>query len=284
MTTKHSIWNKFLRPAAGLALLLVLIACTPEMLSKIEPAAPAAAATSLPGQDVGTGPASIESQLTPTSAPPAYLAKRGVGIPTNGAPLPPVPVPANMWFYDWGATSANLANPYYLPMSFSGEDRIPAGYTGTILVFNEPDNSGQANLTPVKAAAAYKTFRANHAPARLCVGGTTMLRSVNWLTAFIAELNRQNIPLPACFHMHSYIEGDLTVSNAHAALHVVASQSPMTCPLVEYLFAKLDFYWHHFEKYPLRQQNARIVLPERSGFGIELDPSKIDKQRLVQWA
>ncbi len=70
----------------------------------------------------------------------------------------------------------------------------------------------------------------------------------------------------------------------HAALHVVASQSPMTCPLVEYLFAKLDFYWHHFEKYPLRQQNAKIVLPERPGFGIELDPSKIDKQRLVQWA
>ena len=69
-----------------------------------------------------------------------------------------------------------------------------------------------------------------------------------------------------------------------AALHVLASQSPLTCPLVEYLFAKLDFYWHHFEKYPLRQQNARIVLPERSGFGIELDPSKIDKQRLVQWA
>lgn len=70
----------------------------------------------------------------------------------------------------------------------------------------------------------------------------------------------------------------------HAALHVVASQSPLTCPLVEYLFAKIDFYWHHFEKYPVRQQNGKIALPERPGFGIELDESKIEKQERVSWS
>jgi len=68
----------------------------------------------------------------------------------------------------------------------------------------------------------------------------------------------------------------------HAALHVVASQPPMTCPLVEYLINKMA-YWHHFEKDPPRLAGARIALPERPGFGIELDPAKIDKQSLQGW-
>lgn len=65
--------------------------------------------------------------------------------------------------------------------------------------------------------------------------------------------------------------------NIHAALHVVASQSPMTCPLCEYLL-----YWMpnkiFFEKYPLVPDKGFIALPERPGFGIELDRDKIKKE------
>jgi L-rhamnonate dehydratase len=68
----------------------------------------------------------------------------------------------------------------------------------------------------------------------------------------------------------------------HAALNVVASQSPMTCPLVEYLILKMSSY-HHFEKDPLRLASGRIALPERPGFGIQLDPTKIEKQTLLRW-
>jgi L-alanine-DL-glutamate epimerase-like enolase superfamily enzyme len=68
----------------------------------------------------------------------------------------------------------------------------------------------------------------------------------------------------------------------HAALHVVASQSPMTCPLVEYLIHKMSSYYH-FEKHPLRPVNGRIELPERPGFGIEFDPAKVENQTLVKW-
>ena len=69
--------------------------------------------------------------------------------------------------------------------------------------------------------------------------------------------------------------------NIHAALHVVASQSPMTCPQVEYL---LRFKPHktHFEKDPLVPVNGRIALPTRPGFGIELDESKITRQERVR--
>jgi L-rhamnonate dehydratase len=68
----------------------------------------------------------------------------------------------------------------------------------------------------------------------------------------------------------------------HAALHVVASQPPITCPLVEYLLTKMEPY-HHFEKEPLRPVAGKITLPERPGFGIELDLAKIEKQIHVTW-
>ncbi len=69
----------------------------------------------------------------------------------------------------------------------------------------------------------------------------------------------------------------------HTALHVVASQSPMTCPLIEYLINKMSSY-HHFEKEPLRPMAGKIALPERPGFGIDLDPAKIEKQTQVRWS
>jgi L-alanine-DL-glutamate epimerase-like enolase superfamily enzyme len=69
----------------------------------------------------------------------------------------------------------------------------------------------------------------------------------------------------------------------HAALHVVASQSPMTCPLVEYLILKMES-WHHFEKRALRAVNGKIALPEEPGFGIEIDPAKVLKQAQMTWS
>lgn len=68
----------------------------------------------------------------------------------------------------------------------------------------------------------------------------------------------------------------------HAALHVIAAQSPMTCPLAEYLIHKMSYYYL-FEKDPPRVERGRIRLPERPGFGIELDETKIEKRTLVQW-
>jgi L-alanine-DL-glutamate epimerase-like enolase superfamily enzyme len=69
--------------------------------------------------------------------------------------------------------------------------------------------------------------------------------------------------------------------NLHAALHVVASQSPMTCPLVEYLINKMQTYYF-FETPELRPVNGKIKLPEGPGFGTELDAAKIEKQMVEQ--
>lgn len=68
----------------------------------------------------------------------------------------------------------------------------------------------------------------------------------------------------------------------HAALHVVASQSPMTCPLVEYLITKMRSYYF-FEKHQLRPVQGKIDLPDRPGFGIEIDEAKVEKQTVQKW-
>lgn len=65
--------------------------------------------------------------------------------------------------------------------------------------------------------------------------------------------------------------------SVHAALHVVASQPPMTCPLVEFLINKMAYYYW-FEKDAPKVIEGRIALPERPGFGIEFDPAKVARK------
>ncbi|HYZ85682.1 MAG TPA: enolase C-terminal domain-like protein [Bryobacteraceae bacterium] len=63
----------------------------------------------------------------------------------------------------------------------------------------------------------------------------------------------------------------------HAALHVVASQNPSTCPLVEYLVSKMQSYYF-FEKNVLKPVAGKVKLPEGPGFGIELNDSVIQSR------
>jgi L-alanine-DL-glutamate epimerase-like enolase superfamily enzyme len=44
----------------------------------------------------------------------------------------------------------------------------------------------------------------------------------------------------------------------------------------------MDSY-HHFEKRPPRVVRGRIALPEGAGFGIELDPAKVESSTAVRW-
>jgi L-alanine-DL-glutamate epimerase-like enolase superfamily enzyme len=69
----------------------------------------------------------------------------------------------------------------------------------------------------------------------------------------------------------------------HAALHVIASQSPMNFPLAEYLINKMKNYYH-FEKNPPAPVRAHFALPEGPGFAIDLEPAKIDSKVLLKWS
>lgn len=66
----------------------------------------------------------------------------------------------------------------------------------------------------------------------------------------------------------------------HAAIHTIFSQSPMTFPMGEYLVLKMQHYYH-FEKHPPVVEQAHIARPEGPGFNIELDPARIDSQRML---
>lgn len=68
----------------------------------------------------------------------------------------------------------------------------------------------------------------------------------------------------------------------HAAMHVIASQSPMTFPLGEYLINKMKHYYH-FEKNPPFPNKAHLALPTGPGFNIELDSAKVDSQKVLSW-
>lgn len=65
-----------------------------------------------------------------------------------------------------------------------------------------------------------------------------------------------------------------------AALHVIVSQSPEVCPLVEYLIAHVE-HKMHFQKDPPLTTNGIIKLPTKPGFGIELDTAKIEGQEVL---
>jgi L-rhamnonate dehydratase len=69
----------------------------------------------------------------------------------------------------------------------------------------------------------------------------------------------------------------------HAALHVIASQSPAVCPLAEYLYLKMQSYYH-FEKRPPVVKDAHLALPDTPGFGIEFDEAKVESQQLLKWS
>ena len=68
----------------------------------------------------------------------------------------------------------------------------------------------------------------------------------------------------------------------HAAMHVVASQPVEVCPLVEYLIRKMSSYYD-FEMYQPRPVDGMLELPDRPGFGIGLDESKIADIRPISW-
>jgi L-rhamnonate dehydratase len=90
-------------------------------------------------------------------------------------------------------------------------------------------------------------------------GGTTELLRIGT----VASLH----DVPVIPHGHSL----------RAAIHIIASQSPMTFPLGEYLVNKMRHYYH-FESNALVPQKAHIVLPDGPGFNVQLDPTRIESQ------
>jgi L-rhamnonate dehydratase len=63
-----------------------------------------------------------------------------------------------------------------------------------------------------------------------------------------------------------------------AALHLAASQSPQTVPMVEYLVRSQE-WTQRFQKTVYRPVEGALLLPTDPGLGIELDPARIAHRR-----
>lgn len=74
--------------------------------------------------------------------------------------------------------------------------------------------------------------------------------------------------LPVIPHGHS----------SHATAHLIASQSPVTCPIQEFL-VKWNAVHQFFLKDQLTPQNGVIHVPETPGLGLALDEDKIEHER-----
>ena len=95
-------------------------------------------------------------------------------------------------------------------------------------------------------------------------GGITEMTKI---CALASAYDRQVIP-----HGHSLLP----------ALHVVASQSPAVCPLLEYLvLANESKQWFHRTQY--RPEGGMVRLPTEPGLGVELDPARIESEVELHW-
>jgi L-alanine-DL-glutamate epimerase-like enolase superfamily enzyme len=65
-----------------------------------------------------------------------------------------------------------------------------------------------------------------------------------------------------------------------ALAHIIASQPPAVCPLMEY---QIDIQpnLYYFDKNQLIPKDSQITLPDLPGLGIELDESKIVKKERI---
>jgi L-rhamnonate dehydratase len=67
-----------------------------------------------------------------------------------------------------------------------------------------------------------------------------------------------------------------------ASAHLIASQPANLCPLLEYL-VKWNEIHQFFLKDPLKPEDGTITLRETPGLGMDLDPEKIEEERIVTW-
>ena len=70
--------------------------------------------------------------------------------------------------------------------------------------------------------------------------------------------------------------------NIVPAVHVIASQSPSICPLMEYLI-RFQGRQQFFHKFPWKPVNGHMQLPTEPGLGIDFDESRIEDRRELEW-
>jgi hypothetical protein len=112
------------------------------------------------------------------------------------------------WRYSWRPRDPfPNSQGQYVPMTWDGKPVMPEGFSGNLLVMNEPNVPHQLNISPSEAAVRVNVLRENYPQARL-IGPNHSVFAVNWIREFLTKETFD------CYGIHCYIEGWVTVEKA----------------------------------------------------------------------
>jgi hypothetical protein len=129
------------------------------------------------------------------------------------------------WCYNWGTTpkSTDCADPYFVPMIWDGSNVASAiksvgnaGYT-TVLGFNEPNKTDQANMTVADAIALWPTLTSN---PDIRVGSPAVSDDGrSWLQDFMTQAKAKGLRVDfIAMHWYGWNAGSCTASQLEGAV------------------------------------------------------------------
>lgn len=176
--------------------------------------------------------------------------KKGIGITDSN--INDAALLGASWYYSWG--NGDLFDPRFVPMDFTGQQWfIPVDYAGWVLLFNEPENPAQSNLTPNQAVAIYGEFIQRYPQAKVILGNVGLWAPI-WILNFQVLLDQAGLPRPYGWGLHGYIEPGITVE------HVIA-------------------YWDWFRA-TIRRPGEQLWITELS----DVEGRSGELGRLISWA
>jgi hypothetical protein len=129
------------------------------------------------------------------------------------------------WCYNWGTTpkSTECADPYFVPMVWGKSDVAGAikaigdkGYT-TVLGFNEPNKSDQANMTVDEAIALWPALTSN--PAIRVSSPAVSDDGRSWLESFMTQVKAKGLRVDfIAMHWYGWNAGSCTAAQLEGAV------------------------------------------------------------------
>ncbi|MFJ2958382.1 sigma-70 family RNA polymerase sigma factor [Streptomyces sp. NPDC087270] len=271
--------------AAG-ALLAVHLAADPSApAADAAPSAPptATAPAAAPTTPAPTTPSPTPSTATPTTrkptpksttptpvkappppAAPATSTRKGVGVWTFDGVNTALRQSGASWYYTWSTTHAGISGPGFVPMIWGADSASSAALAQAkaagpyLLGFNEPDMSGQSNMTVDQALTLWPKLESAGkvlgSPA-VAYGGDT---PGGWLDRFMTGARQKGYRVDF-ITLHWY-GGDFTTPDAVAQLksYLQAVHDRYHKPIWLTEFALTDFSGGT-ARYPTDQQQAAFL-------------------------
>jgi L-alanine-DL-glutamate epimerase-like enolase superfamily enzyme len=132
--------------------------------------------------------------------------------------------------------------------------------------------------SPVPIATGEHEYTRWGQKALLDAGAADFLQADTYWAGGLSEMVKictlaSTYDIPVIAHGHS----------VPANTHLTVAMPELLCPMIEYLVKwqeLLQFFW----KEPVKPVDGVITVPDRPGFGVEIDPAKIEREDELRWS